>query len=185
MGCCSVSCCSDCPRRNKEAHLPAPEGNSTGLSVAQGGAAPFPWRHGNIAIKEDTSVTMLSIPWIRFDVPNRDGFPDTADRTFWTNAESWIGSAQMGPPSYTGNRHTRYVSGSRIKSCLSKTTRGDVSDLMSLSAVLALGSDRRTCGGRILHPEDTGYSNSGKHRSEAGEGYVVSRFNRLEFPGIC
>lgn len=54
----------------------------------------------------NTSVTMLSMPSMRLDVPNRDGFPDTADKTFWTNATSWIGSAQMGPPSCRKHRQT-------------------------------------------------------------------------------
>lgn len=52
--------------------------------------------------KTCTSVTMLSMPSIRLEVPNRDGFPDTADKTFWTNAKSWMGSAHIGPPSYRG-----------------------------------------------------------------------------------
>lgn len=51
----------------------------------------------------NTSVTMLSMPSIRFDVPNLEGLPDTADKTFWTNTKSWMGSAQIGPPSYRKN----------------------------------------------------------------------------------
>lgn len=50
--------------------------------------------------KMNTSVTMLSMPSMRLDVPNRDGFPDTADKTLWTNAKSWMASAHRGPPSY-------------------------------------------------------------------------------------
>lgn len=59
--------------------------------------------------KMNTSVTMLSMPSMRLDVPNLDGFPDTADKTFWTNARSWMGSAQIGPPSYREERHSREV----------------------------------------------------------------------------
>lgn len=55
-------------------------------------------------IRVCTSVTMLSTPSIRLDVPNRDGFPDTEDKTFWTNGKSWMGSAQIGPPSYRERR---------------------------------------------------------------------------------
>ena len=52
---------------------------------------------------------MLSMPSMRLDVPNLDGFPDTADKTFWTKARSWMGSAQIGPPSYRQDRDSREV----------------------------------------------------------------------------
>lgn len=59
----------------------------------------YPARWTAPARKINTSVTMLSMPSMRLDVPKRHGFADTADKTFGTKARSWIGSAHRGPPS--------------------------------------------------------------------------------------
>lgn len=69
-----------------------------------------------ISRKINTSVTILSTPSMRLDVPKRPGFADTADKTFWTKVKSWIGSAQRGPPSCR-RKEAVFITSTLTKTC--------------------------------------------------------------------
>lgn len=101
----------------------------------------------------NTSVTMLSMPSIRLDVPNLDGFPDTADKTFWTNAMSWTGSAQIGPPICREDAQLLWCMFYIKKNIFRHADEGCVYHLMSLSTVLTLWSNWRAGRSRIFHTE--------------------------------